>query len=76
MFRGNANNTNCSPRYLNANNRPSNTNVNYGLSAQGWHIQRRLSSVSDALERRIHETRRHMEDAGRHWRPVCQHLAQ
>jgi hypothetical protein len=35
MFRGNANNGNCSPRYLNANNRPSNSNANYGCSAQG-----------------------------------------
>ena len=26
MFRGSANNDNCSPRYLNANNRPSNVN--------------------------------------------------
>lgn len=36
IFRGNAANTNCSPRYLNANNRPSNANVNIGCSAQGW----------------------------------------
>lgn len=36
IFRGNAANTNCSPRYLNANNRPSNSNVNIGCSAQGW----------------------------------------
>nr|DAL38003.1 MAG TPA_asm: hypothetical protein [Caudoviricetes sp.] len=33
-FRGNANNANCSPRYLNANNSAANTNVNNGGSAQ------------------------------------------
>ena len=32
-FRGNENNTNCSPRYLNANNAASNTNRNNGCSA-------------------------------------------
>ena len=34
MFRGNANNVNCSPRYLNANSRPSTTNVAIGCAAQ------------------------------------------
>ena len=34
IFRGNANNDNCSPRYLNSNNRPSNTNANIGCAAQ------------------------------------------
>ena len=33
-FRGNANNGNCSPRYLNANNSASNTNRNIAGSAQ------------------------------------------
>ena len=34
LFRGTANSTNCSPRYLVAHYRPSNTIVTYGLSAQ------------------------------------------
>lgn len=33
-FRGNANNDNCAPRNLNANNAASNTNVNNGGSAK------------------------------------------
>nr|DAN86339.1 MAG TPA: hypothetical protein [Bacteriophage sp.] len=33
-FRGNANNSYCAPRYLNANNAVSNANVNNGGSAQ------------------------------------------
>lgn len=33
-FRGNANNSYCSARYLNANNSVSNTNSNYGGSAK------------------------------------------
>ena len=33
-FRGNSNNSNCSPRYLNANNSVANTNMNNGGSDQ------------------------------------------
>ena len=60
MFRGNANNDNCSPRYLNANNRPSNTNANIGCAAQdGYYPHAAFLASPDAQARRIHETRLH-----------------
>ena len=60
MFRGNANNDNCSPRYLNANNRPSNVNANIGCAAQdGFYPFAAFPASPDAQERRIHETRLH-----------------
>lgn len=60
MFRGNANNDNCSPRYLNANNRPSNTNANIGCAAQdGFNPHAAFPAGPDAQARRIHETRLH-----------------
>ena len=51
-FRGNANNGNCAPRYLNANNAVSNTNVNNGGSAQ-----RRASKNDAELITREHHSR-------------------
>ena len=60
LFRGNANNDNCSPRYLNANNRPSNVNANIGCAAQdGFYPFAAFPASPDAQERRIHETRLH-----------------
>lgn len=38
-FRGNAHNSNCSQRYLNANNSASNANVNNAGSAQNWALE-------------------------------------
>lgn len=52
MFRGNANNDNCSPRYLNANNRPSNANANIGCAAQdGFHPFAAFLASPDAQAR-------------------------
>ena len=82
MFRGNANNDNCSPRYLNANNRPSNTNANIGCAAQdgfypfaAFSGQSRCPGEANTRDKASRWKQFHQRKSGCHWRSNCPTLA-
>ena len=58
-FRGNANNANCSRRYMNANNSASNANRNNAGSAQVY-IQHQTNPIGRAQEWQINKRQAHV----------------